>query len=79
MSSVVTAETIGGETAHGLLEYRVGEDPGLKSFMEQGGSFELDDLLGTWEMIEAEALPARAGSCPTACWSSTPAIRRNRR
>jgi hypothetical protein len=52
----ITAETIGGETAHALFEYRVGEDAGLKSFMEQGGDFELDDLLGTWEMVEPEPL-----------------------
>lgn len=57
----VTAEAIGGKATHAFFEYRVGEDPALKSFMQQGADFELEDLLGTWEMIEAEAL-ARDGS-----------------
>src|SRR5690606_15378499 len=52
----VTAEAIGGKVAHAFFEYRVGEDAGLKSFMQQGRDYELDDLLGTWEMIEAETL-----------------------
>jgi hypothetical protein len=57
----VTAETIGGKSAHAMLEYRVGEDPGLKSFMELGAAYDLEDLLGRWEMIEADTL-ARSGA-----------------
>ncbi len=60
----VTAEAIGGKEAHAFFEYRVGEDPGLKAFMQQGSSFEQDDLLGTWEMIEAEALAANGAIVP---------------
>jgi hypothetical protein len=60
----ITAEAIGGKLAHAFFEYRVGEDAGLKAFMEKGGSFELDDLLGSWEMIEAEALAGSGAIVP---------------
>ena len=60
----VTAEAIGGKATHALFEYRVGEDPGLDAFMQKGSSFELDDLLGTWEMIEAEALAGNGAIVP---------------
>jgi hypothetical protein len=60
----VTVETIGGEAAHGLLEYRVGADPGLRALLEQGSDFAADDLLGTWEMIEAEALQSSGAIKP---------------
>lgn len=57
----ITAETIGGQVAHTLFEYSVGEDPALTAFMKQGGNFELEDLLGTWEMLEPEPF-ARSGA-----------------
>ncbi len=60
----VTAEAIGGKATHALFDYRVGEDPGLEAFMDKGSSFELDDLLGTWEMIEAEALAGNGAIVP---------------
>lgn len=60
----VTAEAIGGKTSHAFFEYSMGEDPGLAAFMRQGSDFELDDLLGTWEMIEAEALAKRGEIVP---------------
>ncbi|HEX2139820.1 MAG TPA: clostripain-related cysteine peptidase [Woeseiaceae bacterium] len=60
----VTAEAIGGKTSHALFEYRMGEDPGLKAFMQQGSAFELEDLLGTWEMIEPEALAGNGAIVP---------------
>jgi hypothetical protein len=52
----LTAEAIGGQAAFARFEYELGEDSGLKSFMELGGNFELDDLLGRWEMVEPEPL-----------------------
>lgn len=52
----ITAEAIGGKSAHAFFEYRVGKDPALDQFLKQGSAFELADLLGTWEMIEAPAL-----------------------
>jgi hypothetical protein len=60
----LAAETIGGNSAHALFEYRVGEDEGLKSFMEQGADFTLEDLLGTWEMIEPEPLSSSGAIVP---------------
>ena len=60
----VTAEAIGGKVAHAFFEYRVGEDAELKSFMQQGSGYKLDDLLGTWEMIEAETLAGNGAIVP---------------
>lgn len=50
----LTAQTIGGQSGHALFEYRMAEDPDLKSFLEMGSKFEKDDLIGRWEMIEPE-------------------------
>ncbi|HNP37933.1 MAG TPA: clostripain-related cysteine peptidase, partial [Woeseiaceae bacterium] len=60
----VTADAIGGKVGHAFFEYRIGDDPGLKAFMQQGSAFELEDLLGTWEMIEAEALASNGAIVP---------------
>lgn len=48
------AETIGGNSAHEVYEYRMAEDQGLNDFLGKGSQFDKDDLIGIWEMIEPE-------------------------
>ena len=50
----LVAETIGGNSAHQLHEYKMAADEGLQDFLDKGSQFGQEDLIGLWEMIEPE-------------------------
>ena len=61
----VVAETIGGHASHATFDYRMADDPDLAEFIRKGSTFESDDLLGVWEMVEPQAFVEGGALNPT--------------
>ena len=50
----LTAEAIGGLSDTALYDFRVDEDKDLRSLIERGKKYTKEDLVGTWQYIDAK-------------------------